>query len=190
MQYFISKNGQQLGPFAPEQIRIRLASGELSNTDLAWCEGMNSWESVGSLLNNPYLPQVVLASHPPMVSSAIPAPIPESDAVTALAVISVILGAIGLLGSFIPCLGALAIYPAVPAAVCGAAAYYLARRKKCSTGFPLVAFIISALAIVISGFQILMLNSAGKAMQEQVEKLERERRAADSHPEISTPESR
>jgi uncharacterized RDD family membrane protein YckC len=64
MQYFIGKNGQQLGPFGEEQIRARLASGEFSNSDLMWREGMAAWEPIGQVLGNPYLPTAHLGASP------------------------------------------------------------------------------------------------------------------------------
>lgn len=64
MQYFIGKDGQQLGPFGEEQIRARLASGEFSNSDLMWREGMAAWEPIGQVLGNPYQPTAHLGVSP------------------------------------------------------------------------------------------------------------------------------
>ncbi len=64
MQYFVGKNGQQLGPFGEEQIKTRVASGEFAGTDLIWKEGMASWEPIATVLNNPYLPTAVLGASP------------------------------------------------------------------------------------------------------------------------------
>ena len=68
MQYFIGKNGQQLGPFGEEQIKARVASGEFANTDLMWKEGMEKWEPIGTVLNNPYAPSAVLGDSPLLTS--------------------------------------------------------------------------------------------------------------------------
>lgn len=64
MQYFVGKNGQQLGPFSEEQIKSRVASGEFAGTDLIWKEGMAAWEPIATVLNNPYLPTAVLGASP------------------------------------------------------------------------------------------------------------------------------
>jgi uncharacterized RDD family membrane protein YckC len=64
MQYFVGKNGQQLGPFGEEQIKSRVASGEFAGTDLIWKEGMAAWEPIATVLNNPYLPTAVLGASP------------------------------------------------------------------------------------------------------------------------------
>lgn len=105
---------------------------------------------------------------------------PESGTVTALAVISIIFGTIALLGSFIPCLGALAIWIAIPAALCGAGATYLAKTKGCSIGLPVAAFIVSVLAIIISSVQIMALSSIGKAALDHAEELEKAARVTNS----------
>ena len=99
---------------------------------------------------------------------------PESGTVTALAVVSIIFGTIGLLGSFIPCLGAFAIWIAVPSALCGAGATYLAKTKGCSIGLPVAAFIVSILGVVISSVQILAISGAVKVANDGVRALDAE----------------
>ena len=67
MQYYVGKNGQQLGPFGEEQIKARVASGEFSPSDLMWCDGMAAWEPIGNILNNlsnPYAPSPALGQSP------------------------------------------------------------------------------------------------------------------------------
>lgn len=64
MQYYVGKNGQQLGPFGEEQIKARVATGEFSTADLIWREGMASWEPISTVFNNPYLPSAVLGASP------------------------------------------------------------------------------------------------------------------------------
>ena len=43
MQWYYSKNGVQLGPVSENEIRMKLASGEISASDLVWRDGMNDW---------------------------------------------------------------------------------------------------------------------------------------------------
>jgi uncharacterized RDD family membrane protein YckC len=67
MQYYVGKNGQQLGPFGEEQIKARVASGEFSPSDLMWCDGMAAWEPISNILNklsNPYAPSPALGQSP------------------------------------------------------------------------------------------------------------------------------
>jgi hypothetical protein len=49
MQYFISRNGQQEGPYSVEEIRSKLASGELTLNDHGWQEKMPDWQILGSI---------------------------------------------------------------------------------------------------------------------------------------------
>ena len=49
MRYFIGKDGKQLGPFAEEQVRAKLVSGEVSHDDLGWHEGMPEWKPLRTL---------------------------------------------------------------------------------------------------------------------------------------------
>jgi uncharacterized RDD family membrane protein YckC len=64
MQYYVGKNGQQLGPFGEEQVKARVAAGEFSAADLIWREGMASWEPISTVFNNPYLPSAALGASP------------------------------------------------------------------------------------------------------------------------------
>ena len=43
MQWYYSKNGTQLGPVTGDELRDKLASGEIFQTDLIWKEGMADW---------------------------------------------------------------------------------------------------------------------------------------------------
>jgi hypothetical protein len=43
MQWYYSKNGTQLGPVPQGELISKLATGEISPTDLVWREGMGDW---------------------------------------------------------------------------------------------------------------------------------------------------
>ncbi|RYD40520.1 MAG: DUF4339 domain-containing protein, partial [Verrucomicrobiaceae bacterium] len=43
MQWYYSKNGTQLGPVEEGELRGKIASGEISSSDLVWREGMTDW---------------------------------------------------------------------------------------------------------------------------------------------------
>lgn len=43
MQWYYSKNGNQLGPISGDEIKAKLASGEIGATDLVWKDGMADW---------------------------------------------------------------------------------------------------------------------------------------------------
>jgi hypothetical protein len=43
-QYYIYKNGEQMGPYLLSQITSLISQGKLSDTDWAWMEGMDDWK--------------------------------------------------------------------------------------------------------------------------------------------------
>jgi len=49
MNWYYAKNGSQQGPLPIEDIKGRIARGEIAPTDLAWCEGMSDWTPVGEI---------------------------------------------------------------------------------------------------------------------------------------------
>lgn len=75
-----------------------------------------------------------------------------------MSVIALVFGIIGLLTSFIPCLGAFAVWLALPSSILAGVATYLAYSKAEPKTFPLVALTISAIGLVISGSQMVALN--------------------------------
>ena len=85
MQWYYSKNGTQLGPVEESELRAKLASGEVSATDLVWRDGMTDWLAAakvaalgsptglpaatppvppvsGGVVNSPYAPPASLPS--------------------------------------------------------------------------------------------------------------------------------
>lgn len=100
MQLYVSRNGQQAGPYSVEQVQSELASGSLQPGDLAWYEGAPGWLPLFSVpgLNAP-APYPVT---PPYFSNA-----PQTSG---LAVASMVLGLLGLM-----CVG----LTALPAVICG-----------------------------------------------------------------------
>ena len=147
--------------------------------------------SIAIPLMNPPIP-------PPIQPHYVVAQRPESGTVTALGVSGLIVGTIGLLGSFIPCLGALAIWLAIPASLCGGGAVYLAKTKGCSIGLPVAALVVSVLGLIISSVQIMALAGAGKAaksgLEAMDEQMREERRRQQEHqqqqPQTSLPNER
>jgi hypothetical protein len=49
MEIHIARDGEQFGPFPPDEVRRQLAVGTLLPTDLAWAEGAIDWVPLGSL---------------------------------------------------------------------------------------------------------------------------------------------
>ncbi len=48
-QYFVAVNGVQNGPFSTAQLSQFASSGELNRDTLVWKQGMESWQSAGSI---------------------------------------------------------------------------------------------------------------------------------------------
>lgn len=51
MKYHLHDRGKNLGVFSLEELRIRRRTGELNGQELVWCEGMNEWQALDSVLN-------------------------------------------------------------------------------------------------------------------------------------------
>ena len=45
--WYLSLNGQNLGPFSDEDIRMMLKTGEINSSTMIWCEGMKDWSPIG-----------------------------------------------------------------------------------------------------------------------------------------------
>lgn len=49
MQWYYSKNAAQLGPVSLDELRAKLASGEVLSTDMVWREGMPDWRPASAM---------------------------------------------------------------------------------------------------------------------------------------------
>ena len=70
--YHVSRAGEQLGVFPQEEVLAKLNRGELLPGDLAWAEGMSSWQPLASLF-------------PP--SHGVPPPVPPAPVDHALSMV-------------------------------------------------------------------------------------------------------
>ena len=71
MQIYISRDGQQYGPFSAEEAQAHLATGSLLPTDYAFVEGMASWVTLDQVLQTvtqPVLPSGPLEGQPGQVA--------------------------------------------------------------------------------------------------------------------------
>jgi uncharacterized membrane protein YhaH (DUF805 family) len=50
MEYWISRDGQQFGPYSHEQVQQHLREGSISPNDLAWTHGNQNWLPVSQLI--------------------------------------------------------------------------------------------------------------------------------------------
>ena len=106
MQILIQKNGNQIGPFPVSQVAEMLESGQVTGTDLAWSEGMETWKPLSSF------PQLKTVTPPPLPDMA--PVLPSVRRTEPLSIWSLALG----ITSFIGCAvgGFLA---GIPAVICG-----------------------------------------------------------------------
>lgn len=49
MLWYYSKNATQLGPVSLDELRFKLASGEVLSTDMVWREGMPDWRPASAM---------------------------------------------------------------------------------------------------------------------------------------------
>jgi GYF domain 2/Domain of unknown function (DUF4190) len=47
--WYYARGGEQLGPVSADELKGKLASGELSPQDLVWSEGMGNWQAAASV---------------------------------------------------------------------------------------------------------------------------------------------
>lgn len=93
----------------------------------------------------------------------------DSGTVTAMSVIGLVFGLIGMLGSFIPCIGALAFYVGIPAAIISAIGLGIAYSQNAKRTFAIVALTISLIGVVISGWQYFSIRGAGNEAKREIE---------------------
>ena len=79
MNWYYAKNGAQQGPVALEDMKSRIAMGEISPTDLAWREGMADWMPVSSIAELKVDPPPSRTEAEPSPGYA-PAPTPAASA--------------------------------------------------------------------------------------------------------------
>lgn len=134
MNWYYAKNGHQNGPVPTEDMIDRVAMGEISPTDLAWCEGMADWLPVSEIPQLKVLPPVqeepAAASNIGPSAQASPYQAPAAAAPSAspsyatpgqppsqgLAIASLICGILGLIGC---CMWFLSLPAALAAIVTG-----------------------------------------------------------------------
>lgn len=150
MQIYVGRDGQREGPFSVEEVRTRLAQGQVKTTDLAWYEGAPGWMPVAQV---PALSMPPPLAGPPPLQSArpdLPMGVPPLSSTQAppetLSIVSLILGILGLI--MIPFLAS------IPGAVCGHMA--LGRIKRAAgtlggRGMAIAGLITSYLGIVAYG---------------------------------------
>ncbi|MFT3990257.1 MAG: CD225/dispanin family protein [Luteolibacter sp.] len=82
MQWYYSKAGTQHGPATQAELAAKIASGEVSPTDLAWKDGMADWLPVSKIAEfQTNQPAVPVATVTPTSTPAAPSPYAAPTAV-------------------------------------------------------------------------------------------------------------
>jgi hypothetical protein len=142
MEIYVTKNGEQLGPYGDAQLAELVRGGRFSHDDFGWAEGMATWQPLRAILK----PAPGVPPPPPPV----PVPGGGGDATGGIipyknpqALISYYLGVFSL----IPVLGFLLTIPAIVLGILG-----LKKKKK----FPIIKGGAHAwIGICLAGFSML-----------------------------------
>lgn len=125
MNYYVGRDGTQLGTFSLDQLKADLAQGKLRPTDMAWCEGMDDWKPLSDVLSA--ATAETTAPTPPAIP-AVPA-IPQQPSAPQIPV------------SAMPAMEPQTSKLAVWSLVCGIATLFC----SCITGFPAIIMGVMAL---------------------------------------------
>lgn len=74
MNYYISRGGQQYGPYSLDDLKNMSAQGRVDANDLAWAEGMASWTAVSQVLGSAPAAAVTPQYTPPQPQQVAPQP--------------------------------------------------------------------------------------------------------------------
>ena len=135
MQIFIQHNGQQCGPFSPDQIRAGLGDGTYQLSELAWYEGATGWLPLSTVPG--------IGDNPPGTTH------PSAARTSGLAIWSLVLGILALL---------LAGLTAIPAVICGHLALGKIKRSagaQSGGGLAIAGLVTGYLGLMVFGVAVL-----------------------------------
>jgi hypothetical protein len=104
MNWFYSKDGQQLGPVAFSEIQRLLTEGQITEESMVWQQGTPNWVKLSTVLAAPATPSAPALPIEPVIpaatvaGNAIPAsaPVPVAGKTNGFAITSLVLSIIGL----------------------------------------------------------------------------------------------
>ena len=73
MQIYLYQNEQQVGPFDETQIRATVASGAISQSDIAWHDGLSEWQPLNTILS--FSPPASVPPPPRIAPQSTPSPV-------------------------------------------------------------------------------------------------------------------
>lgn len=69
MSYYLSRDGQQQGPYSEDELRSWISSGEVAPQEQIWQEGWSEWRPISEALN---LPTIAPTGSPPAAHQIVP----------------------------------------------------------------------------------------------------------------------
>lgn len=89
MEFYIARDGQQSGPFSQEEVRRKLAVGEILPTDRGWQEGMAEWMPLSTF-------PMLVATSMPLLTTRGGVTMYQPVTTSGMAVASLVMGIISL----------------------------------------------------------------------------------------------
>lgn len=120
MQWYYSKGSSQFGPVPEEELKAKIATGEVGGSDLVWKDGMRDWTAVSRVSELQEQPSVVSTGYDtggydrsagtraespyqsPAAGGPPPVAIGTAPATSGLAIASLVCGIVGLLSCLLP----------------------------------------------------------------------------------------
>jgi hypothetical protein len=161
MQWYYSKTNTQLGPVSDQELRQKLATGEVFSTDMVWREGMIDWQAVALIDELRLVPPTPSTGLPPLATAAeaspyappaVPSGLPGYVPTSGLAVVSLVCGILAL----ITCM----FLAGIPAVICGHLALTQMANpsiRMSGRGMAIAGLIMGYLAIATTVGMILMM---------------------------------
>jgi len=164
MQYYITRNNQQLGPFTEAEVRAQLAAGTISPQDHVWWQGQQGWIPLAqSALAAPATPGLAVPPTPAIPSAATFNPTPTGKT-SGMAIASLVCGCLTLL------CGLLA---AIPAIILGHLALGEIKKNPGYSGRGLaltgliIGYVMTVLSIIGIAIYLTLLPSIIKQIKDQ-----------------------
>ncbi len=104
---------------------------------------------------------------------------PPSNLHKTFGIISLVLGILAFLFSFVPCLGAYAVFPGVLGIILGVAAFVMAGKASAPKGLIIAALILSLIGTAVAAWQYSKLKALSKELRDP-KKMEDLKKSLDS----------
>lgn len=92
----------------------------------------------------------------------------DNGAVTALSVVGLVFGLLGMFASFVPCLGMYGLYVSVPAAIASGAGLLVAKNSNGKKSLAVAALTISLIGMSIAGYQKVVLDQTNQQLRDNL----------------------